>query len=148
MPLVLDSSLTRYNIGTFSGKVLDVPGRAVADRVELIQYDANGGPNQEFYVDPCGADVFRIIARHSGRVLDLSGPDGAGAPVWQFAWAAVDNQRWRIEHDPHGAVVIASEWNPDLVMDIGGNNPANEAPLIVWHRNGQDNQRFHLKAVA
>jgi hypothetical protein len=153
MPLVLDSSLTRYNIETFAGKVLDVGGRSVADRAEVIQWDPTGDTNQQWYLDLCGADVYRIIARHSGRVLDLSGPDGAGSKIWQFAWAAADNQRWHIVEQQGGMVEIVSAWkagpgDPDLVLDVAGGSRDHGAAIIAWTPNGGDNQRFRLKAAA
>lgn len=150
MPLVLGSDLTTYAIETFAGKVLDVKNIAVADRTPLQQWGDVKGPNQRFYIDPCGADVFRVIARHSGRVLDLSGPDGAGATVWQFAWAAVENQRWRIEDAGKGLVRIVSAWkakatDPDLLLDVAGADSAEGAGIIVWPRNGGANQSFKLR---
>jgi len=142
--LVLDSAITTHKIGTFAGKTLDVSGAAIADRSPVVQFRATGAANQDWYLDLCGADVYRIIARHSGRVLDLAGPGPAGSAVQQFAWAAVDNQRWRIEEAAGGGVVIASVWNPDLVLDVAGNSTADGAPIVVWHRNGGANQRFEL----
>ncbi len=142
--LVVDSALTTYAIKTFAGKVLDVPGASVTDRTAVVQWDSTRSPNQRWYLDPCGADMFRIIARHSGRVLDLLGPGPAGAPIQQFAWAAVDNQRWRVEEGADGTAVIASVWDPNLVLDVLGASKDNGAPIIAWHRNGAPNQRFEL----
>lgn len=147
MPLVLDAGLTRYSIQTFANKVLDVQNISVDDRAILQQWDNLNGPNQQFYLDLCGANVYRIIARHSGRVLDLSGPNGAGSPIWQFAWAAVDNQRWLLNQQRDGTVEIQSAWDSTLVLDVGGASPDNGAPLIAWTRNNQTNQRFRLVAA-
>lgn len=151
MPLVLGSELTTYAITTFAGLALDVGGRAVADRAPVIQWAPTGAPNQQWYLDLCGADVYRIIARHSGRVLDVAGPDGAGSPIWQFAWAAVDNQRWAINQEADGSLEIRSLWranpgDPDLVLDVSGGATTAGAPLIVWPRNGGENQRFRIRS--
>lgn len=142
--LVIDSGLTTYAIRTFAGKVLDVPGASVTDRTTVVQWEATGGPNQKWYLDLCGADVYRIIARHSGRVLDLLGPGPPGAPIQQYAWAAVDNQRWRIEEAKDGSAVIVSVWDPDLVLDVLGRSSENGTPIIAWHRSDGPNQRFQL----
>lgn len=144
MGLVLGSNLTYYNINTFAQKVFDVGGRGVSDRTPVIQWDSNGQTNQQFFVDPCGADVYRIIARHSGRVLDLSGPNGAGSPIWQFAWAAADNQRWRIKPAQEGLVEIESVYDPDLVLDVAEASSDSGALIIAWNRTGQANQLFRL----
>jgi hypothetical protein len=147
MPLVLGSDLSRYVIRTFAGKVLDVANIAVEDRAIVQQWGQTGGANQEFYVDLCGRDVYRIIARHSGRVLDLSGPSGEGSPIWQFAWAAVDNQRWTINEQKDGTIEVQSAWDRSLVLDVGGASQDDGAPLIAWTRNNQANQRFRLVKV-
>lgn len=142
--LVLDSSLKTYGIFTHAGKAVDVTGIRVEDRTRLQQYAWNGGKNQRFYVDPCGADVYRIIAAHSGRVLDLAGPDGMGAAVWQFAWAAAPNQMWRFEEVP-GGFIIASQWDRGLVLDVEGASSDDGAAIIVWERTGGVNQVFALR---
>ena len=142
--LVLDSGLRTYAIQTFAGKVLDVSGASVIDRTPVVQWENTSAASQRWYLDLCGADVFRIIARHSGRVLDLLGPGPPGAPIQQFAWAAVDNQRWRIEEGEDGTAVIASVWDPALVLDVLGVSTNNGAPIIAWHRNDGPNQRFQL----
>lgn len=147
MPLVLDSSLTRYAIRTSSGKTLDVAGGAIPDRSPVVQWDDHGAPNQRFYLDLCGDGVYRIIAVHSGRVLDLSGPDGQGAPIWTFAWAAVDNQRWKLDQQKDGTVEVASVWDSSLVLDVEKSSKDNGARIIVWKRHGGANQRFRLVAA-
>jgi|GEM_PF-4785144 len=41
--------------------------------------------------------VYRLVAKHSGRVLDVNLPDRDQANVVQNTWHGGDNQRWRIE---------------------------------------------------
>jgi hypothetical protein len=144
--LVLDSSLKTYAIKTHAGKALDVPGFKVEDRARVQQYAPSRGKNQQWYFDLCGAgpDVYRIIAAHSGRVLDLAGPDGQGSAVWQFAWAGVPNQMWRVE-EVKGGFIIASLWDTNLVVDVFEGRSDDEAPIIVWSRNGGSNQLFQIE---
>jgi len=40
---------------------------------------------------------YRLVAKHSGRVLDVNLPDRDQANVVQHKWHGGDNQRWRIE---------------------------------------------------
>ena len=151
--LLLDSGLVSVRIETFADKALDVAGVAVNDRAVLHQWEVHDGPNQRFFIDPCGTpdrpDLVRIIARHSGRVLDLAGPGPAGSTVWQYPWAGADNQKWRLDHIEDNRYVIVSAWKPapdapDLVLDIEGASPDNGARLQVWNRNGQPQQEFWL----
>ena len=142
MPLVIHDSLTPVVIETFAGKALDVAGNAVTDTAKVLQWDKHGQPNQQWYVDPCGADVYRIIGRQSGRVLDV--PDGRpGEPIQIYAWAANANQRWAIEANDTGIFLVLAA-NRDLVLDVAQASPANGAKLCVWYRNGGSNQRFKL----
>lgn len=148
MPLVLNDSLTPYTIVTFANRAIDVPGASTEDGKQIQQWDRNLSPAQLWYFDPCGnGDQVRIINRASGRVLDITDGGPAGTRLQQYAWAANDNQRWKIEDAGKGQVTIASFARPDLVIDVGGANPDNEAPIIVWNRNGQANQRFTLVKV-
>lgn len=142
--LVLDFGLSTYVIKTFAGKAVHVLDAGVSDRTPVVQWRALSIAGQRWYLDLCGADVYRIIAHHSGRVIDLRGPGPAGSPIQQYAWAAVDNQRWRIGEERDGTVIISSVWNPDLVLDVCEASSQDGAPLIAWHRNGGVNQRFSL----
>ena len=60
-----------------ASKSLDVPGAKPDDGAKIQQRELNGSPAQAWYIDPCGADDFRLIAVCSGRVLDIA---GAGPP--------------------------------------------------------------------
>jgi hypothetical protein len=142
--LVLHSSLTPVSIVTFAGGAVDVPGGSVSDGELLQQWERNGGPPQLWYLDPCGAEMYRIVNRGSGRVVDITMGGDAGTRLQQFAWAANDNQRWGVADAGGGLVVVHSISRPDLVIDVGGASRDNGAEIIVWHRNGQHNQSFRL----
>lgn len=147
MGLVLGSGLQVFNINTFSEKVLDVGGQSVADGAPVIQWDGNGQKNQKWYVDPCGADEYRIVARHSGRVLDLKLPLAAGSLIQQYAWGATDNQRWKIVPGQDNTVQFESVADSNLVLDVSASSKDNGAPIIVWTRLDQPNQQFRLTPI-
>ena len=46
-----------------------------------------------------------LVARHSGKALDVCGVDGRRSRVIQFAPHRGENQQWRLE--PVGAATIA-----------------------------------------
>jgi len=91
-------------IAVHSGKVLDVDWDfrfPTANGAQVQQWDWHGGPNQRFRVRPERMDsrgtVYRIIAVHSGKVLDvdLNSPTPDGARIQQWDWLGGDNQLWR-----------------------------------------------------
>ncbi|MEZ4542239.1 MAG: RICIN domain-containing protein [Chloroflexota bacterium] len=62
----------------------------------MIQWNWHGGDNQRFRLEHLGDGLYKITAKHSGKVLDVSAasPDG-GAVVIQWDWHGGNNQRWR-----------------------------------------------------
>lgn len=153
--LVLDNSLQRVTIGTFAGKSLDVAGGRVDDGTLIQQWDSNGSPAQQWFIDPCGTpdhpDEVRLIAVCSGRVLDIAGGGGPGTQLIQYPWNGTENQRWRIVPRGDGPVAIHSarrtHQGKPLVLDVGGNRPDNGVPIVVWTPHGGDNQFFGLAAA-
>ena len=63
----------------------------------MIQYEWHGGPNQRFRLEPnVTAGEYRIVAVHSGKVLDVQGISTAnGANIQQWDWVGGFNQLWR-----------------------------------------------------
>ncbi len=145
--LVLDNALQRVTIKTFANKVLDVDNASVSDGAKVQQWSPNGGAHQQFYVDPCGSrdypDEVRLIAAHSGRVLDIAGNGGAGTQLIQWPWHGGANQRWRLEA-AGSQVHIVSARNPKLVADVAQVSADDGAPVIVWAPNGGKQQSFVL----
>jgi hypothetical protein len=91
--------------------------------------------------------VTPLFARHSGKVLDVSGisPDN-GAPVIQWDHWGGDNQRWRLEAVGDGYVRAVAQ-HSGKVLDVSGISTDNGAPLIQWDWWGGDNQRWLFDTV-
>ena len=68
-----------------------------------MQWDWAGGGNQQWRLAWVAPGVFEVVARHSGKLLEVSGRSTAdGAPVTQWADLNLSNQRWRlIQGCPH-----------------------------------------------
>jgi hypothetical protein len=63
------------------------------------QYRLLGGDNQLWELKPARGDAFHIIAKHSGKALDVAGWSvDDGAAVFQYRLHGGANQTWRIEH--------------------------------------------------
>jgi hypothetical protein len=75
-----------------SGKCLDVTDISRSPGAGLQQWQCNGGPNQQFAIEPVG-DFYKIRARHSGLYLDIRGfsPNNS-ARLQQFNWTGGNNQ--------------------------------------------------------
>lgn len=143
MPLVLNDNLTPLVIETFCGKTVDAAAHQMGDRAVVQQWEKNGQRQQQWYLDRCGAEEYRIIGRLHGRVLDS--PDSTpGVQLHVYAWAANDNQRWVIRDAGNGLVYIALAAKPRLVLDVAGVGEANGTPICVWENDGGRHQKFKL----
>jgi hypothetical protein len=77
---------------------MDVQYASTADAAGIIQWPANGGPNQDWHVDAVAGAYYQLTARHSGKVLDISGvsqDDGARAIQWPANGGL--NQQWTLK---------------------------------------------------
>ena len=56
-----------------------------------------GGDNQKFRPEPTGHGYRKLVAKHSGKVLDVNGLSTAnGAEIIQWDWWGGQNQQWRL----------------------------------------------------
>jgi hypothetical protein len=61
----------------------------------LQQYAYTGGANQEFQLEPLEDGFFRIVARHSGLVVEAVDPSPTGRTrLRQAIWTGADTQQW------------------------------------------------------
>ncbi|MDQ1304827.1 MAG: hypothetical protein QG671_655 [Actinomycetota bacterium] len=86
-----------------SGKCLDVSGVGTGDGVNVQQWDCLSDQlNQQwrlsFFTSANGYNWYKIVARHSGKCLDVTGENtGNGANVQQWTCLAGQlNQQWRL----------------------------------------------------
>ena len=69
----------------------------MADDARVQQYQCNGGANQHWIVADAPGGNYRIVARHSGKVMDVAG--GATADntlVSQVTWKSGPNQQFKL----------------------------------------------------
>ena len=90
---------------------------------------------------------YRIIAKHTGKVLDVyGGRKDDGANVYQWDWHGDNNQRWLIEQQSDGYYRIVSK-NSGKVLDIRGNSTANNANVYQYGWHGGDNQQWKIEPL-
>ncbi len=82
---------------TGSGKVLDVNGGSSTAGLQLQQWTANGGTNQQWYLKPTGDGYYTIVSHDSGLVADVYGRSTSdGAQVVQWTANGGTNQQWQL----------------------------------------------------
>ncbi|MEV0531447.1 RICIN domain-containing protein [Kitasatospora sp. NPDC050463] len=82
---------------TGSGKLLDVNAHSSTVGLQLQQWTATGGTNQQWYLKPTTDGYFTVVAFDSGLAADDYGWDGSdGAKVVQWTASGSANQQWQL----------------------------------------------------
>ncbi|NUP51138.1 MAG: beta-galactosidase [Catenulispora sp.] len=82
---------------TGSGKLLDVNASSSTVGLQLQQWTANGGSNQQWYLKPTGDGYYTIVSHDSGLVADVYGRSTSdGAQVVQWTANGGTNQEWQL----------------------------------------------------
>ncbi len=82
---------------TATGKVLDVNASSSTVGLQLQQWTANGGTNQQWYLKATGTGYYTIASHDSGLVADVSGQSTSdGAQVVQWTANGGTNQQWQL----------------------------------------------------
>ena len=88
---------------------------------------------------------YRLIAKHSGLVLDVNLGQDEQANVVQHTWHGGDNQRWKIEPVGDGYYRLIAK-HSGLVLDVNlGQGDQANVVQAGWH--GGDNQRWKIEEV-
>jgi aldose sugar dehydrogenase len=129
-----------------SGKVLDVAGVSTALRARIHLWEWWGGANQQWRIEPLGDGTHRLVAQHSGRVLDAP-PDAVnedGVPLFhQWDWHGGANQRFVIDDLGDGSHRLTVQHSQKL-LDVRGAGAANGTTIWQWPWNGSCAQRWVL----
>ena len=157
----LASAGATYRITTQASLAFDVAGASTDWGAEVIQWDVNGGHNQQWRLEPVGttANEFKIVNRNSGQCLSI---DAAatnyynGEKIIQFPCNGATTQNWIFR--PVSIVNIAVEYSiaaasqPNYVIDIAGYSANLGLQLEIWQDrsiNGNQamNQTFYLTYI-
>jgi hypothetical protein len=128
--------------------VLDVVDASHANGGPIVQYPLHGGPNQRFRLEQVGVpglgnSGFRIVAEHSGKVLDVAGASHEnGAKLIQWDWHGGPNQVFEIRAVA-GWFRLFARYSGKF-LDVAGASQDQGAQLIQWSGTGGANQRFQL----
>jgi len=104
----------------------------------VVTNAGTGSPNRLLY-SRLGA---RLVARHSGKCLDVSGASTAdGASVIQWTCSGGTNQQWSVQDAGNGYVRLVAR-HSGKCLDVGGASTADRASVIQWTCTGATNQQW------
>ncbi len=91
--------------------------------------------------------TYSITAKHSGKVVDVSGVSTAdGAVVHQWTYVGGNNQKWIMNDLGNGYYSIKAV-HSGKALDVRGNSTADRAAVQQSTYTGGDNQQFRLVDV-
>jgi hypothetical protein len=143
-----DVGSTSYHISSVhSGLLLDVTGASKTAGAQIIQWNNNGGANQDWTLVSAGGGYFYIVNKNSGLYLDVSGSStSAGANIVQWTSSGGASQQWSLAAVSGGYYNIVNR-NSGLVLDVTGGSTSAGANVIQWTNNGGTNQQWSLVSV-
>jgi beta-glucanase (GH16 family) len=118
------------------------PARMYVDYVRV--YKAAATPTPTAAPQTIANGTYRIIARHSGKALDVSNNGTAdGSNVHQWTYGGGNNQRWTVTHLGSGQYQIQSV-SANKALDVAGAGTANGSNVHIWTWGGWNNQRWTI----
>jgi hypothetical protein len=92
--------------------------------------------------------IYRIVARHSGKGLDVSGlgrVDGSNVDQWSY-WGG-ENQKWIVTHLGNNQYSVVGAQS-GKALDVYGGGGANGTNVIIWTYSGAANQKWTISATS
>ncbi|MGW3349478.1 RICIN domain-containing protein [Nonomuraea rubra] len=125
-----------------SGKCADVRNGSTANLAPIIQYDCNGGTNQQWRIQSISGGHVQIIARNSAKCLDVNGVSTAdGAALQQYGCGTGTNQQWTLQ-DAGGGYVRLVARHSGKCADLPSSSTANDVQFKQYPCNNGENQHF------
>lgn len=141
----IQSDLYYYLENVNSGKVLDIEGTSTDDGTSCIQYDWADVDWQVWRADHVESGHFRFTNKHSGKVMDVEGGEGAtgdGADVHQWEWLDNENQKWYVDPVSGNGEMRLIAKHSDKVADVEGKSTSDGGNVQQWGWGDGDNQRW------
>jgi len=92
--------------------------------------------------------TYRIVARHSGKVLDvLKHATGDGSNVAQWTYGGGNNQRWTLTHLGNNVYQIMGV-ESSKALEVASSSTANGTNVDIRSYTGASNQRWTLTATS
>jgi len=127
-----------------SNLLLDVTSASTSTGAKVIQWNSNGGTNQQWRLVPVSGGFYNIVNRNSGLLLDVtSSSTGPGASIIQWSSTGGTNQQWSLVPAGGGFYTIVNR-NSGLLLDVNGASTSAGAGVIQWNNTAGSNQLWRL----
>ncbi len=88
--------------------------------------------------------VYRLVSRKSGKVLDVSGCGTQnGSNVQQWPWLGGNCQRWKVSAVADGYYILTAQ-NSGRALDVDACNPDDGTNVQVWDNWGGECQQWKI----
>jgi hypothetical protein len=92
--------------------------------------------------------TYRVIARHSGKALDVNGHGTAdGSNVIQWTYGGGNNQRWTLNHLGNNVYQITGV-ESGKALEVASTSTANGTNVDIRTYSGASNQRWTISATS
>lgn len=145
-----------YHINSYnSSKVIYPMNGGEIDGDSIVQYTSSNDASKKWRIANIEASqgkfYYVLTNLKSGKVLDVSNASNAqGAPIIQWSNNNGNNQKWEIVflayYNNKRLYKIVSK-NSNLLLDVTGASINNDAKIIQWPDNGQNNQKWYFEEV-
>jgi glucose/arabinose dehydrogenase len=129
-----------------SGKIMQVADASAADAARVRLATWTGGAHQQWKIEAQSDGSYRLVAQHSGKVLDASLSRAREDNVLvfhQYGWHGRDNQRFSIEPLGDGRHRLLARHN-QKALDVRGAGTADGTTIWQWDWNNTCAQRWTL----
>lgn len=128
-----------------SDKVASVANSSASDSAAITLNDNADLSSQRFEVISTGDGYYKIVAEHSGKVLDVKGGSSvSGTPVQQYTENSTSSQQWGFVDAGNGYYYICSALGTFLDVKLGV--AANGTQIQTYAYNGTNSQKWKLVA--
>lgn len=130
-----------------SGKYMDLTGGNTADGTAIIQWNGNGGNNQQFTLTDVGDGAYRINSVASGKAIDVYGASTNNASkVIQWTYGNGLNQHYILLAADNGYYKLKAAHSGRILEVYGGGTNAGDA-LSQYDDNNQTHGHWLLAAA-
>lgn len=125
-----------------SGLYMEVNGGtgAIDNGAKIIQYAFNGNTNQQFELTDRGDGSYSVIAKHSGKGLDVARSSmTSGDPVQQWEYIESSNQKFVMYPTGNGYYKLIAE-HSGMVVEVSTH--VNGEQVHQWYNHGGNNAQW------
>ncbi|GIO16283.1 hypothetical protein J19TS2_58380 [Cohnella xylanilytica] len=147
----IQSGSTYKIVNRASGKVLEVPGGANTNALQLQQYTDNGATAQQWVVTDVGSYnnyyTLRSVSSSDGKVMDVrNGTKTNGEAIQLMSDFNNTAQQFRLFKLSNGYWSIINV-NSNKAVEVAGSSTANNAPIQQNLYRGNLNQQWQLVKI-